>query len=143
MTTDLADHGSVSVEPELRLHSASAFYEQLDSRLLGQRSQLEVVFGREVEALTTRCDNLKRRGGAEKLAQHRSFVEHMLEGVDHQKQLLVGQVFPESILERLSTGLLDPENLRDRCCDESGICEWREVDQEHAVRELRQQLARK
>ena len=75
----------------------------------------------------------------ERLREQRGGVEHLLEVVDHEEELLLGEVRRELLPGRL----VDAERLRDLRQDELGIGDRRERHEEDAVREVLDQLGRR
>ena len=93
-----------------------------------QRRDLVLMLRRQVQRRSTRDEHAKRRPGAEQRAHDLRRAEKMLEVVDHEKSIEVGDGFRERLLDRSAGFLVDLERLRDRRGDQIGLRRGAELD---------------
>ena len=77
---------------------------------------------------STRDEHAKRRPAAEQPAHELCRAEEMLEVVDHEESIEVGDGLRERLLDRSPGFLVDLERLRDRRGDQPGIRDGAELD---------------
>ena len=82
--------------------------------------------------LVTRTVN---RAVAKQVGHERRRLDHLLEVVEHQQEVLVAQERREPLDQRLVTGLPHAQGLGDGGGHQSRVRDRRETDEDHAVRE--------
>jgi hypothetical protein len=87
----------------------------------------------EVEHDPAGDQQLEPGRGLEQGRQIRRRLDHLLEVVQHQEQVLIGQRTPERLDQGRVDLLLDPAGLGDRGEDEGGIADGRERDEDDAI----------
>jgi hypothetical protein len=152
-TTDLDDRrGAAIIEGECRIGGLSPPDEELHGAVLerpgsalaialwhAQRGKLKAVLPIHSQWLPTgRQDMQARHAMQQHLCDLRHAVDHMLEVVEHEQQMLL----PQDGRQLIGKARIDPESARDGSEDEPGIEERAQFDEPDAVGETRQRRSR-
>ena len=94
------------------------------------------------ERLAAGGDDMQRPACPQQSLGHcRGGGDDMLAGIQHQQQAPVCQRLRHTLRRNFTTAKFQPDSGRQRCRDQLGIGEGRELGQPHAVGKVRPQLA--
>ena len=137
----LAQHRLVGgVEPEPAVRGPRALDEQLDGGVLVERVDDDHALVGEMERRTTRTEHDEAIGALHEVGDERRGPGHVLEVVQDEQQLAVGEVVEQRLLD--VPLLLDLERSRDLGHDELRGVDRGEPHEVDPVRELAHQRAR-
>jgi hypothetical protein len=132
---DLADRLEPGrVEHEMGVGGPGPLDEQLDCRVHGlvtggaakglrvvEHRHRHLVLGPQAERGTARDESGEPGGPVEQVCHERSGIDHLLEVVEGEEELLVGQVLAHGVGDRLATAVEEPERLGDGPADRIGL----------------------
>jgi hypothetical protein len=155
-SADLGNDSSVfGGDSEISSHRASSLQKQVDSlirlglvcgisrRTQSQRRHRVLMLARNVQRGSARREHLETRGRSEKFANHGGGGQQMLEIVEDEEHLLLGQVSPDRGFEGLPGYFAQAQRLRHRRWHEFSRRYCRKLYEEESVFELVDQIARR
>ena len=97
---------------------------------------------RDVQHHPARDQHVQLRDTPEQVGDHAGRLQHLLEVVQHDEQLLVAQIGLEPFQQRLSGSFLEAKGGSNRGHDQRRISDWRKVNKEDAVGKGIEELGR-
>ncbi len=144
--------GVLGGDPEVRVHRNRTLAEQLDrlgrsgvpiavAAVDGERRNEEDMLPADPQRFAAGDQDAQRRAGRQQISsEHRALVEEVLAVVQNQQQIARPQILGERPYDILVSHR-EPQRLRDRKRDQSGVGDAGELHQGHAVGERPLRLA--
>ena len=107
-----------------------------------QRWYWKIIFTGEVQHRSARDQNLKSWAPAEQVGEVRRGVKEMLEVVQHEQENSLAEEPDELLHDRLTAAIAHAERVGNSGEDQGGIAQWRQVNPDHPVREVRRYIVR-
>jgi hypothetical protein len=136
VNADLRARGQLrAVRQEVREHGARPLAEQAQRGVGSERPERKLLLAADAQPSATCDHSLDARARGDDRTEKGRGVDDLLEVVDDQQQLSIGDVRDEALHE-VALGVEEPERPRDAADDEAGVAHRLERHEDDPVREL-------